>query len=195
MQDGRPSFEMRVSIDECPADAVGLLKMPDGDDAFDFMRIIRGRAVADNQPIILFDRHIIGDGQQQTAVGMVGDDALSGTGLGGGKGAKTADDVTFLTKILAKFKINFKGLVTCAVDPYRMLPFLEGGYGNGIDPAAGSASDRDHFLSADKVFLPFWGSRRWPGLGLRRRKCHSFALAKYPKRGVKSDISIIDFIV
>lgn len=108
MQNGSPSFEVRVGIDECPADPVGLLEMADGDDAFDLMRIIGGRTVADYQPIILFNRHIIGDRQQQAAVGLVGDDTLPGTGFGSGKGTKTAGDVASLPKILAKFKVNFK---------------------------------------------------------------------------------------
>lgn len=167
-----------MSFDEGPADAAALIVMTDSNDPFNLMRCIEIRAVADNQLVILIDGHLIGYREEQAAIRLIGDDALPGSSLWGGEGAKIAGDVRFLPVILAKFKVDFKGFCTGAAYSHRMFFSLKTGNRKGFHPAAGPASDGDRLFPADEVFLSFCALRGLAACLSLCWECHCYALKK-----------------
>lgn len=147
---------LRVRLDKGPADVLPWSIMADTNDFFDFLRITAVGAIADNYLIILLERDFFGHPQQQTAAGLIGDDATPGSHLRGREGPEVSIDVGLLSIILPKLEVGCKDFRTGTVDPDRVFVLFEAIHRKGLYPAATPALDSYHLSAVDKIFLnPF----------------------------------------
>lgn len=141
------------AIDERPAYPQPLVIVADTDNSFCFQK---GGAVGkktDNELVVGLDWHSLGNLQQQTAFGLVGDGALPRPCFGGGGGAKGGADIGFPPVILSGFQFNVNAFRTLAVDGRCIMFMTQRCDGKRLSSPAFSAENRNRIVLSDEIFL------------------------------------------